>query len=294
LNPPYAWPAPTGFKARPVWTGKGFRCGGKRLGVLRYGANQKAWDQDLTAFHEEKAGQDHYIDRASRKHAVQELRRYVAGDRPLVLEVGSSSGFLLPLIQEALPGALVMGSDSFGDSLQSLAQSKPSFPLLQFDLNACPLPTGSLDAVVLLNVLEHIEDDRKALAQVFRILKPGGVAVIEVPAGAWLYDIYDELLKHFRRYDMAGLKAQARACGFKIRRSSHLGFFIFPPFALVKKWNQRKLSSSAEQKKAQVGRQIEEGQRNRLMEAVMNFELALGRTISYPFGIRCLLVLEKP
>jgi SAM-dependent methyltransferase len=290
----YEWPVPAGFSQRPEWTGRGFTCEGRPLGVLQYGDNQSAWDEGLTNFHEETAGSDHYIDRASRSHAVAELKRRVARPDARVLEVGSSSGFLLPLIREALPGSLVIGSDSFGESMHRLAAVRPDFPYLQFDLTACPLPPAGLDAVVLLNVLEHIEDDRKALAEVFRILKPGGVAVIEVPAGPGIYDIYDELLRHFRRYRMGGLKASARSCGFKILDSSHLGFFLYPPFWLVKKLNQRKLKASGAEKKAEVGRQIESGQGHALMDALMKFELALGRLVSYPFGIRCLLTLQRP
>jgi SAM-dependent methyltransferase len=63
--------------------------------------------------------------------------------------------------------------------------------LLHFDLRHCPLPDGSFDGVILLNVLEHIKEDAAALRQIARILKPGGIAAIEVPAGRGLYDIYD-------------------------------------------------------------------------------------------------------
>jgi SAM-dependent methyltransferase len=197
------------------------------------------------------------------------------------------------LIREALPGSLVIGSDSFGESLHHLAEARPDFPLLQFDLASCPLPSESLDAVVLLNVLEHIEDDRRALSEVHRILRPGGIAVVEVPAGSRLYDIYDELLKHFRRYDLGALKAEAADCGFKVLHASHLGFLLYPAFAFVKRRNQRKLPAAAAEKESQVARQIEEGQSNRLMESIMQLELALGRVLSFPIGIRCLLVLQK-
>ena len=52
-------------------------------------------------------------------------------------------------------------------------------------------------------MLEHVEDDQAAIRQVYRILQPGGVAVIEVPAGPDLYDIYDRQLMHHRRYRCA-------------------------------------------------------------------------------------------
>lgn len=69
----------------------------------------------------------------------------------------------------------------------------------------CPLPDNSVDIVIALNVLEHIEDDITAIKQIYRILKPGGYAIIEVPRNPNLYDLHDERLKHFRRYQMNDL-----------------------------------------------------------------------------------------
>jgi ubiquinone/menaquinone biosynthesis C-methylase UbiE len=169
----------------------------------------------------------------------------------------------------------------------------PDMPLLQFDLTTCPLPTNSLDAVVLLNVLEHIPDDTAALHQVYRILKPGGVAVIEVPAGPHLYDVYDKLLLHCRRYFLAQARDLARNAGFHILYQSHMGFFVYPAFWLTKKRNRRYL---AEEKTAQeqiVRQNIQSSQQSRLFSLLMRTELKLGQYISYPFGIRCLLTCRK-
>jgi len=91
-------------------------------------------------------------------------------------------------------------------------------PPLEFDLTQCPLKGESVDVVVLLNVLEHIEDDALALHQVYRILKPGGIAVIQVPANQRLYDVYDLLLMHHRRYSLRELRQIAQKAGFQIAK----------------------------------------------------------------------------
>ena len=101
-----------------------------------------------------------------------------------------------------------------------------------------------MDAVVTLNVLEHIDDDERALRQIHRILKPGGLAVIEVPAGPQLYDVYDKLLMHHRRYTLCGLSRLARTVGFELLTQSHLGVFVYPAFWLVKQRNKRFLSEA--------------------------------------------------
>ncbi len=289
----FPWPPLPGSPDRPVWTGRGFRVGGARAPFLRYGQSQDHWDDSLTRLHEDAAGPDHFIDRASRAHALGELRRFLKTPSPVILEVGCSSGFLLPLLQSHFPGALVIGSDSFPQALERISERDPSLALAQLDLTACPFPENCVDAVVLLNVLEHIEDDGKALSETHRVLKPGGIAVVEVPAGPGLYDIYDELLKHQRRYALQPLRSRAAALGFEVLQASHLGFFLYLPFAWVKKRNRRLSRAEAEAKQLRVAGQISRSRRNRPMDWVMGMELALGRWVSFPFGIRCLLTLRK-
>jgi SAM-dependent methyltransferase len=64
------------------------------------------------------------------------------------------------------------------------------------------MPAGEkFDAIVLMNVLEHIHDDRAVLAQLQKHLAPGGRIVVLVPAGQWAFGANDDRLGHYRRYD---------------------------------------------------------------------------------------------
>ena len=290
----FPWPPTPGAKTRPAWTGSGFLVDGEKTPVLVYGTRRESWDDELTVFHERIAGSDHFIDIASRRNAVAELKSCLKKSDPVILEIGSSSGFLLPAIVKAYPDGLIVGSDSFPDALERLARVSPNIPLLGFDIMECPLPDRCVDAVVLLNVLEHIKQDEEAMRIVFRILKPGGIAILEVPAGSGLFDIYDELLRHYRRYDMRTFRSLAENVGFEVLKASHLGFFVYPGFALVKKRNQLLANRDAAVKKNKVAAEIAKGRRNLPMRTVMGVEFILGRFVSYPFGIRCLLSLRKP
>jgi ubiquinone/menaquinone biosynthesis C-methylase UbiE len=165
--------------------------------------------------------------------------------------------------------------------------------LLQFDLQNCPLPDDSVDGVAALNVLEHIEKDELALKHLYRILKPGGVMHIEVPAGQNLYDIYDEYLLHHRRYSLMGIETKVKAAGFKILNSTHLGFSIYPAFWAVKKMNRRFLSNTEEQKQKIVTKQIRQTKNNFLMKLALEIEIKLGTFVRFPFGIRCILSCRK-
>jgi SAM-dependent methyltransferase len=277
-----------------VWTGNGFRVGSQVVPMLSYTVGSSGWTDDLTAFHEDNAGSDHFIDRASRRHALAQVRRHAAGPAPVILEVGCSSGFCLEELRRELPHAQVVGTDYVRGPLEVLARRVRDLPLLQFDLVHCPLADNSVDVVVLLNVLEHIEDDAAALRQVQRILRPGGAVVIEVPAGPHLFDVYDRVLMHFRRYELSGLRRLIKGAGLGVAHLSHLGAFLYPGFWYVKKKNQRHLSAPEEEQRRIVARAIRKTSRNRLFDAVMGVEGWLRRWTALPFGIRCLATAVKP
>jgi SAM-dependent methyltransferase len=281
-------PCPLG-KEIPVWNGRAFQVGDLETKILSYEVGQSGWTDELTTFHEGTAGDDHYIDRASRLHAIDRLRRWLTSDRPAIIDVGCSSGLMLKALKQEFPGSVLLGADYIRGPLETLADSLPGVPLLQFDLTTCPLPDKSVDAVVLLNVLEHIERDEAALANVARILKPNGVAVIEVPAGPHLYDVYDKLLMHHRRYRMADLIAKIARNGLQVLDRSHLGFLLYPPFSLTKRRNRRYLNASREIQEKSVSRSIATASSQPMMHRLMALEASLRKLFYYPFGIRCLV-----
>jgi len=294
----FKFPTPPGYEKEPVWTGRDFQIGSEKVAILKYTQCNAGWDADLTEFHEKAAeAGNHYIDRASRLYACLELEKSEKDQNTVILEIGSSSGYLLKEIKTSFPESFLIGSDCIPEPLEKISEKMPGIPLIQFDLVNCPLPDNCVDVVVALNVLEHIKDDEAALKQIYRILKPGGYAIIEVPANSQLYDFYDEQLKHFRRYDSMGLKQMSLGCGFVLSKSTHLGFCIYPAFKLIKIQNKRKNKHlDSNQKQISIKTQIRFGGPivNRILFTVMLFELYLGKSIPYPWGIRCALTLKKP
>jgi ubiquinone/menaquinone biosynthesis C-methylase UbiE len=277
-----------------VWTGRGFTVSGQDKGsLLTFLVEDSGWSDDLTTLHEANAGADHPIDITSRQRAIDELRRVGFPKDGTLLEVGCSSGYFLHDARAAFPDALIIGSDYVAGPLRVMAREHPTQPLLQFDLTRCPLPDACLDAVVALNVLEHIRDDRAAVRELHRILKPGGVAVIELPAGPGLYDVYDKALMHERRYSMAGARRLFAETGFRVERPTHIGFFLFPAFAAVKLRNKRHLSLPEEAQKEMVKKSIHATKSSRLMKGLMKAETWGARYVQYPFGIRCVLTAVR-
>jgi SAM-dependent methyltransferase len=291
----FAWPPIDGVD--PIWTGRGFELAGRPFSVLDYEAGESGWSDELTRFHEDTAGEGtHPIDVASRRRARAALRRHLRDDDGslVLLEAGCSSGFLLQELVRDWPRSLIIGSDYIPDPLYRLASRMPGLPLLRFDLVKCPLPSASVDAAVLLNVLEHIEDDAGAVEQVARVLKPGGVAVIEVPAGPGLYDAYDKYLHHYRRYRLRDVARLLERVGLRVEERSHLGFLVYPAFALVKRRNRRWLDAPEDVQRSVVERSITGSGHGPLLHWATAIEERFARWMSYPVGIRCVAVALKP
>ena len=179
-------------------------------------------------------------------------------------------------------------------TLHKLGHRLPDIPLLHFDLTQCPLPDQCIDVVVLLNVLEHIEDDAAAIAQVRRILRQGGSAIIEVPAGSHLYDSYDRGLLHFRRYDMIDLDAKLRAAGLTPTERSHLGFMLFPAFWLTKKLSRLRGANATAPPQRGVVNSINLSKRAGILgHGLMRLEAALRSRFYLPLGVRCLVTAQR-
>ncbi|MFN0100516.1 MAG: class I SAM-dependent methyltransferase [Bryobacteraceae bacterium] len=291
---PFPLPPVPASTASPFWTGRGFQIGQKVEPVLSYAVNDSGWTDGLTHFHESLAGDRHYIDIASRQNSLSRLRKWVKGERPVIMDIGCSSGFLLRDIKKEFPNAQAVGADYVPAPLHRLAKAHPDWPLIQFDLTTSPLPDACLDAASLANVLEHIGDDATALQHVYRMLRPGGVAVIEVPAGPHLFDVYDKQLLHFRRYSRQSLHELLANAGFEVHDESHIGFLVYPAFAMVKKSNKKYLSLPDEEQLKIVEGSINIARGNPLMDVIMSIEDALRYKVPFPFGIRCVAVGRKP
>lgn len=287
---PFKLPIPEGFNSTPIWNGKKFVLDDKLLDVLEYSENFSGWSDDLTLLHEEAVGETHPIDLASQLDAIDQIKKKYPNEETVILEIGCSSGYLIKRMMKEFPTSIIIGADVVKMPLYRLANSCPYLPLMRFDLLKCPLPDNSVDIVVILNVLEHIEDDVGALKNIYRILKPGGRVVIEVPAGPSLYDSYDMQLQHFRRYSLYELCCKLEAIGFKVFRKSHLGAIVFPAFALVKllnkKFKKNSMSDTVEKSASRTGSSL-------LMKWAMEFESTFLSKFSLSIGIRALVTAQK-
>jgi glycosyltransferase involved in cell wall biosynthesis/phospholipid N-methyltransferase len=137
-----------------------------------------------------------------------------------ILEIGSGTG---NLTRRLVPRDAYVASDVnplYLHTLQRLTYDRPYLDVTLTDVTqgaSFPKIPGGFDTVVCLNVIEHVEDDRGALANILGVLAPEGKAIVLVPNGPDLFGTLDEVLGHKRRYTEASLRALAAEAGFEVQ-----------------------------------------------------------------------------
>lgn len=144
---------------------------------------------------------------------------------PAVLEVGAGHGTISSLIVPRCERLLALDlSERCVKLLSSRFSDDPRVEVLRGEVASLD-EHGTFDTVVLVNVLEHIEDDDAALVKLFDLLKPGGRLVLWVPAFQMLYADFDRKVGHHRRYRRNALGAQLSGVGFGLVESRYVNAF---------------------------------------------------------------------
>ncbi|MFC5555890.1 class I SAM-dependent methyltransferase [Methylobacterium iners] len=99
-----------------------------------------------------------------------------------------------------------------------------------------PVSDGAYDVVALLDVLEHVEEDRASLQALGAKLSASGRLLITVPAMPWLWSAHDEVHHHKRRYTRASLEAVVMAAGLKVERVGYFNGLLFPLAVASRAW----------------------------------------------------------
>jgi len=146
---------------------------------------------------------------------------------PRILDAGAGDGWLAArALHRCPPGTrIVCWDEGYTEAeLANLAASAPAGMSFRRDP-----PEGVFDAMLLLDVLEHVEDDRGFLgALVAERLPPGGVAIVSVPAWPALFSQHDRDLGHHRRYRPRELRALLTGCGLEILETGGLFHSLVP------------------------------------------------------------------
>ncbi len=144
------------------------------------------------------------------------------------------------LLRYAGPRGHVLGADI---EPRHAPQDNGRIEFIVSSLNAVPLASAAFDLVLALDVLEHLDDDRGALLEAVRLVRPGGLLVITVPALPSLWGGQDVVSEHRRRYTRGTLVTLFQKAGLAGVEVRYFNTLLFPLAAAVR-WSRRALGLS--------------------------------------------------
>ncbi len=206
----------------------------------------------------------------------------------VLLDCGAGTGCFAA---ELADRCRVLVLDDHEESLRLLRRRFRPEQILSLAGDRIPLPDRSLDAVTALDVLEHVPDDRAVVAGFARLLRPGGVAVVTVPAGRALWSDWDVTLHHFRRYTRRELAALFPAGEWEIEHVNYTNTLIYPAVWWIRKWRAWRARAGWGGAEARTEDRIPAPWLNRLLRATF---VGCGRLrLPFPFGVSLILVARR-
>ncbi|HEY6807053.1 MAG TPA: methyltransferase domain-containing protein [Pyrinomonadaceae bacterium] len=142
-----------------------------------------------------------------------------------ILDVGCGTGANLEMLSEF---GEAEGVDVSTEAL-SFCRQRGLNQVKLGEAEKLPYPDQTFDLVTALDVVEHLDDDLAGLREMHRVLKPGGHALMFVPAFMFLWGVQDDVSNHRRRYTIKQLKERVMAAGFEIERATFANITFFLP-----------------------------------------------------------------
>jgi SAM-dependent methyltransferase len=215
------------------------------------------------------------------------LDRYLpcTGRTLKILDAGCGTGAVMKYLCQY---GEVTGLDFSAEALR-FSQKRGHVRLVQASVLAIPLARASFDVIVSFDVIcERGVHDEQALAEFARILKPGGLVMLRLPAYRWMRGKHDLATHVSHRYTRAEISAKLSRSGLTPLRLSYANMFLFP-IAAVKRLSERLFSPH------QTGSDLtlDPGPLNGVFSAILSSEASLVCNVGLPFGLTVVALARK-
>lgn len=211
------------------------------------------------------------------------IARYLTRQAHLILDLGCGTGMMTESLMRM--GYQVIGSDLRPEGLSALHRGVPESRVMQAEATRLPVKNAAVGAVLLLDVLEHAED-RALLAEVHRVLRPRGWAIIAVPAMPWLWSYRDHAAGHLRRYTRAQFRRLLEEADLEIREMRYYQCLLFPILMITRLLGRRgPLLRDWEESPGPI--------LNALLTWINRFEVRTSRLVPWPWGSSLVAVCRK-
>lgn len=231
----------------------------------------------------------HWWYRGRRALVRAALDRYAPADKRLkTLDLACATGMSFRFLADRCD---VRGIDISEETIRLCAR-RGIDRIVRGDALALPFAEASFDLVLALDAFEHFEDDVQAMSEVYRVLEPGGLLVVTVPAFMALWSPHDEAYHHFRRYRRAQLRGRLESVGFDCQRMSYSSMVAFLPVLLMRRL--RSLSSASADEASSDFSVPMPRPAEWLADMITRTEIAVEKRVDLPFGVSLYGVLRKP
>lgn len=203
-----------------------------------------------------------------------------------ILDVGcGTGGFARDMMKD---GYEVIGLDTSEIALQ-YAEMRGIKKLYNSTLDKFNPENENIDAITILDVIEHIEDDKAVINDLANTLKSGKWLIATVPAYQWLWSKHDEIHMHYRRYKKSEFKKMFKDAGFEVKFASYYNTFLFLP-AVLKRFVDK--LTGAEKKQTEPVEKVSPNM-NKTFDTIFKSEKKFLPDVKFPFGLSILLIAKK-